>query len=457
MLEVCVLPPEYHQFERNGRYLFIDPRNFIWFSTDDVGKLIIKLLDERAGDINDVIEGVAEKLGGKSEDDLSRISSYVVSFTQGLLKAGFLHVGAYVLRKDLPRDQLPRPQIMYLHLSNGCNLRCPYCYNQEHRFELKREKKELPRDTLSVKPKLEHFLRLIDQAAELGFREIKLTGGEALLNRDALLIARYARHKGLYVNLLTNATLITTTQMAEQVVASVDAVSISLDSKDPERHDAVRGVGTHGKVLAAIRLLRESGLKNLHINGVVTPMTVDSVDELLKFTWDEIGADQVTISGSAMQVSDPGNRWGSAGFVLNDEQYASLDDKAYEFYRTRENGKRPPAFRNQCGIGNGLISVDSNGDVYPCQTLHEKDFLSGNVFASDLKYVLDNSDIIKDARNTTVDTIEECNVCPVRYICSSGCRSEAWTREGSIKKRNKVLCPTFFKRSVNRLWDSLAE
>jgi len=55
-------------------------------------------------------------------------------------------------------------------------------------------------------------------------------------------------------------------------------------------------------------------------------------------------------------------------------------------------------------------------------------------------------------RSVSVDTIEECNVCPVRYICASGCRSEAYTREGDIYVRNKSTCPTFYKQAEEELW-----
>lgn len=450
MQRALVLPPEYHHFQRKDRYLFIDPRNFIWFSTDRLGKLIVESLAIR-GLLRDAMDVVLKESGGEVSSDSAL--TYVDRFIRGLLNIGFIHSGEYVLREDLPREQLPNPVVMYLHLSNGCNLRCPYCYNQEHRLGSTKERKA--NNGVAPAPRLENFLRLIDQASDLGFREVKLTGGEALLNKNAMLIARYAKHKGLFVNLLTNATLISP-KLAQEIVASVDVVSVSLDSKSPDDHDAIRGRGTHRKVLLAIQLLRQAGLKQLHINGVITPTTLNSVKELLAFAWDDMSASNVTISGSALQVSDPDDRWGAAAQMLNDEQYADLDDRTAEFYRERTKTTQAPGYRNQCGVGNGVLSVDSNGDIYPCQTLHERDFLCGNAFNDGLKHVIETSVVLRDARHATVDKIEECNVCPVRYICASGCRSEAYTREGGMLKRNKALCPTFYKRAVNELWNSVS-
>jgi sulfatase maturation enzyme AslB (radical SAM superfamily) len=62
--------------------------------------------------------------------------------------------------------------------------------------------------------------------------------------------------------------------------------------------------------------------------------------------------------------------------------------------------------------------------------------------------------MLKKMKRAAVDVIPECNVCPVRYICSAGCRSEAYTREGDFLARNRAMCPTYFEAAVDRLWAS---
>jgi radical SAM protein with 4Fe4S-binding SPASM domain len=129
-------------------------------------------------------------------------------------------------------------------------------------------------------------------------------------------------------------------------------------------------------------------------------------------------------------------------------------------FRNRKAAENPPVIsrysirRTQCGVGNGLVSVDSNGDLYPCQTMHLPEMLCGNVFETSLRHVLETSDRLQYARNMTVERLEDCPTCPMRYICSGGCRMEAYSREGRLNARNRDLCPMFFNQALDKLWMS---
>jgi len=277
----------------------------------------------------------------------------------------------------------------------------------------------------------ENFLKVLTEASALGISQLKLTGGEATLNKDFIRIAAHAKELGMRVNLLSNGGMIGE-KNAKAIVEAVDVVSISIDSKDPDGgHDAIRGNGSHQRAMDAIRHLRAAGLETLHINGVVTPTTLNSVEELLDHARGALNAQRVTLAGSLIDVRDSENRWGAKEQLLSEHDYRKLIETEYEYYKSR--GEIAGAhFTNQCGVGNHVVSVDPNGDIYPCQTLHEKPFIMGNAFSDGLKAVLDNHSVRDQTRLATVDKIPECNVCPVRYICASGCRAEAYTREGDF-------------------------
>ena len=315
---------------------------------------------------------------------------------------------------------------------------------------------------ISTEARTEDLLRVVDEAAEIGFIELKLTGGEALINRDALKIAERGKSHGLQINLLTNGLLVTE-EMAEKIAQVVDSISISLDSDKPEEHDAVRGKGTHAKVIEAIHRLRRAGIKNLHVNSVVTPVNMNSVDTFLDYAWNELKADEVTYAGSAIDVDDPTGRWGASEYVLTGEEYRQVYEQSKKFYQIQgvRRGRSKPKIvprsslrRRQCGVGNGIVSIDPNGDVYPCQTLHLPELRCGNVFKTSLRQVLENSGMLKKMKRAVVDILPECNVCPVRYVCAGGCRAEAYTREGDFLARNRAMCPTYFEMALDNLWDS---
>lgn len=453
-----VLPPEYHWFERDAKHLVIDPQNFIWFVTDQKGKVAFDGL-AKSGRPEDAAAALGALVGMSSGSPA--VTNYVSKYLQHLLNIGFLHEGEYK-RVEWGPGILETPAVMYMHLTSKCNLKCPYCYNQEHRANMIQLGRTPGESEISTEARTEDLLRVVDEAAEIGFIELKLTGGEALINRDALKIAERGKSHGLQINLLTNGLLVTE-EMAEKIAQVVDSISISLDSDKPEEHDAVRGKGTHAKVIEAIHRLRRAGIKNLHVNSVVTPVNMNSVDTFLDYAWNELKADEVTYAGSAIDVDDPTGRWGASEYVLTGEEYRQVYEQSKKFYQIQgvRRGRSKPKIvprsslrRRQCGVGNGIVSIDPNGDVYPCQTLHLPELRCGNVFKTSLRQVLENSGMLKKMKRAVVDILPECNVCPVRYVCAGGCRAEAYTREGDFLARNRAMCPTYFEMALDNLWDS---
>lgn len=435
-----VLPHEMHEFQREDKFLFFDPVSFVWFQTDGLGKGVVDGLS-RGGGLRDAAAEVA-RLAGAPVDDAEVYASRAI---EQLLRIGFLHEGEYRPR-EFGSEVADVPFILYLHMTARCNLRCPYCYNQENRFQLW----HAPVGTF------EQFAGIVDEAAALGFSEVKLTGGEALLNKDTLRIARHARERGLRVNLLTNGTLVNEGNVRE-IVEAVHAVSLSLDSADPGEHDVVRGKDTWRQVIEAIRLLKEAGIEYLHLNSVVTPVNKGSIEEFLEFAWEEIQAQKVTLAPTGIDVSDPTSRWGAKKFQLTPDDMWEVY-RSQKAFQSRKAAEDPPIIprdsirRTQCGVGNGLVSIDSNGDLYPCQTMHMPEMRCGNVFETSLRDVLRTSGILNQCRTMTVDRLEDCPTCPMRYICSGGCRMEAYSREGRLNARNRELCPIFFNQALDKLW-----
>lgn len=449
-----LVPPEHYSFARDSKYLFFDPVNFIWFVTDGKGKAVVDEI-ARTQSSEAAAEALVRLLG--YEIHSSAVAEYVDKYVGYLLRIGFLHEDEYK-RARLPSGIADRQQVLYLHLTSKCNLHCPYCYNQEHRIELIQIGKIADSSSISTEGRTEDFLKVINEAAQLGFLEIKLTGGEATLNKDFLLMARLAKSQGMRVNLLTNGTLITP-NLARDIAEVVDSVSLSIDSANPEKHDAVRGRGTHAKVVQAFRLLKEAGIKCMHVNAVITPANIDSVGDFLDYAFNDLKADRVTTAGSDIQVDDPENRWGAAAYQLGEDQQYRLYEQTHEFYSTRGAAffsptSRSRLFRRQCGAANGIVSIDANGDVYPCQTLHRPEFRCGNAFKSGLGRVLVESAVLRNVRGSVVDILPECQICAVRYICAGGCRAEAYSRQGNFLAWNRTMCKTLFATAINQLWNS---
>lgn len=166
-----------------------------------------------------------------------------------------------------------RRRIDYLRISvtDRCNLRCIYCMPHEIKpIEFKK--------ILSY----EEIIRVVQVAAELGIRRIRLTGGEPLMRRNILyLIKRISETRGIEdLSLTTNGILLE--DMAEQLKeAGLSRVNVSLDSLSPTRYADITRGGDIQRVLRGIKKAQQVGLTPVKLNVVVVRDLND--DEIIDF------------------------------------------------------------------------------------------------------------------------------------------------------------------------------
>ena len=116
------------------------------------------------------------------------------------------------LPNDIPRSN--HSMHIYFEVTNMCNLKCEYCYN----------------DSGSVKHselQLEQFFSIIDDMTDrLSLSSITFSGGEPLLKRDIFHMLNYCKYKGIKVYLITNGTLID--ERVYHYLQLVDHITVSL-------------------------------------------------------------------------------------------------------------------------------------------------------------------------------------------------------------------------------------
>lgn len=126
------------------------------------------------------------------------------------------------------KDRFSRT-IDYLRISvtDRCNLRCLYCMPAGGVEPVKHK------DILSY----EEIIRIAQNAARLGVRKIRLTGGEPLTRRNIAFLISSIRHiNGIQdLSMTTNGILLE--KYAQTLAdAGLDRVNISLDSLNEERY-----------------------------------------------------------------------------------------------------------------------------------------------------------------------------------------------------------------------------
>ncbi|QDZ07664.1 GTP 3',8-cyclase MoaA [Sphingomonas panacisoli] len=144
--------------------------------------------------------------------------------------------------------------ISYLRVSvtDRCDLRCRYCMAEQMTF--------LPKSALLG---LEEIAIVAERFIARGVTKIRLSGGEPLVRRDVIDLARrLGRHIGHGLDELTMTT--NGTRLADHAGALHDAgvrrINVSLDSRDPDRFRYITRHGDVARVLDGIAAAKTVGL-----------------------------------------------------------------------------------------------------------------------------------------------------------------------------------------------------
>jgi Fe-coproporphyrin III synthase len=144
---------------------------------------------------------------------------------------------------NLTGDRLRALPMLILYITDGCNSRCITC-----------DIWKLPRRNMS----LELVERLTGEFAALGVKRVLLSGGEAMQHPHWPEIAQMIRAVGAKVMLLTNGLALK--KQADQVIANVDELTVSLDGATPETYHAIRGVNALPVILEGISAVSAAGI-----------------------------------------------------------------------------------------------------------------------------------------------------------------------------------------------------
>ena len=171
---------------------------------------------------------------------------------------------------ELPaEDQRPVGSRLWLYTNFDCNLHCDYC--------CVRSSPTAPRRELGF----ERVQRIAREAAELGVKEILVTGGEPFLLEDiGEILACCAAAAPTTV--LTNGMLFTGRRAESLRALPRDRIvlQISLDSATPDRHDLHRGPGSWERASEGIQHARAQGFR---VRLAATVSTVAEAEEFRHF------------------------------------------------------------------------------------------------------------------------------------------------------------------------------
>jgi uncharacterized protein len=314
----------------------------------------------------------------------------------------------------------------YLHITYACNLTCTHCYAKAGQGA-------------SPAMAVEDIARLVQDAAQAGFRKAVITGGEPMVHpqRDVLLDALATLRdevKPLQPVLRTNLTYSLTQELIQRLAHSTDQVVVSIDG-DETSHDARRGAGTYARTVANLRvLLAANPTTEVCITAVLTAEQMGgSEGDSVRALGEELG---VRVRNKSVLPLGRG-----ADLGLTPEFYSSLEDGAEAVaYGTH--------ISSTCGLGMNLY-IGPGGECYPCYALMGKRHQLGNAFAEGLGKVLERNNAY---RQVTVDSNLKCHMCALRYVCGGFCR--AWSVDDDPDSP-AIDCTTLHTRAIRQLNNAL--
>lgn len=162
----------------------------------------------------------------------------------------------------MPLDTFGR-SIDYLRISliDHCNLRCVYCMPLSG-LQYSRS------DELLSAAEIERVARA---ALNVGFRKIRLTGGEPTLRPDLLdIVERLGGLSGLRDLAMTTNGILLPRLAKRLAAASLRRVNVHLDTLHPGRLQRIMRFGTVDEIWAGIEAAEAAGLRPIKINVVVT-------------------------------------------------------------------------------------------------------------------------------------------------------------------------------------------
>ena len=321
-----------------------------------------------------------------------------------------------------------QPLSVLAELTYRCNLQCPYCYNP---LDLAGY-----RDELSV----QRWERVVDEAANLGALQMHFSGGEPTLRPDDLwvLVAR-ARSRGLYTNLITQGTFLTSALLGRLETAGLDHVQISVQAAHAHAADFIAGASVHAKKLDALRRACATNMA-VTLNCVLHRANIDDVEAIIALA-ESAGVRRIELAN----VQFYGWAFLNRAALMPSREQVTRAALAVEAAQRRLAGKIEIAhvladyyerFPKPCmdGWGRKFMTIAPDGRVFPCPAAPAITGLRfDNVRDKALADIWNASPAFQAFRGSEWMP-EPCRSCERREIDWGGCRCQAFLLTGDAAR-----------------------
>lgn len=321
----------------------------------------------------------------------------------------------------------PETLTAWLHVTNACNLDCPYCYVRKSSA------------TVSEEVGQKAIQRVLESARQHGFKRAKLkyAGGEATLQFSLVrwlheVASDYAHSLGLDLRevVLSNGVRITPAMAAwfaqtrVKLMISLDGVGAVHDQQRPTRG----GRGTFRQIEHSIdRVLLPAGVRpdiSITLTGLNAPGAKDAVrwalDRRLPVSLNFYRQNPLSMSRADLEIEEQTIIDGMLAAYSVFEEILPEEP----FLDGLLDRVQMSAHAHTCGVQHSYVVITHEGKLAQCQ-MHLNQNL-GPATSGDLLPLVSTGPI----QNLSVEEKEGCRECEFRYRCSGGCPVETYRATG---------------------------
>ncbi len=327
--------------------------------------------------------------------------------------------------------EIPAPYSLVAELTHRCPLHCVYCSNP---LALKSEPDELA---------TADWLRVLDEARELGVVQLHFSGGEPLERQDLEVLVRRGRELDFYTNLITSGIGLSEERARRLAAAGLDSLQLSVQAAEAGLSDAIAGLKSFRAKRQVAEMTRRVNLP-LSMNVVLHRLNLDQLAEIVDLcaAW---GAERLELAnaqyyGWALANREqllPARDQLERAEAVYQRRKADLKDKM-ELIWVRPDYYEP--FPKPCmgGWGQIHLTVSPDGTALPCPVASTIATLRfDSVRERSLGWIWRESPSFNRFRG--FDWMPEpCRSCERRAQDFGGCRCQAFALTGDAANTDPV-------------------
>ena len=351
----------------------------------------------------------------------------------------------------VPRVRQPATLSAWLHITEACNLNCPYCYVHKSPTTMREDTGHRAVD------------KLVQVAAKHGYKalNLKYAGGEPTLSFPLVeAVHTHAAHAAAREGLALEGVILTNgvrvpDEMLDFLQGSRLRMMVSLDG-GPAAHDRVRasrdGQSTYAAVAGTVQRALRRGMQPT-ISITLTALTLDGAAEAVAFAMERDLPFHMNFYRECAAASER-----PSPLVPDLGQLVETVRRVFDLIATYPTYPLPLAgildrtrldipHEMTCSAGRDYLAVNTRGQISACQMLLEDPWAS---LADD-----DPLDAIRRSAGSVFAAPAEtsdCHDCPWRAACAGGCPLMRDTpNHAHYCQAYQVLLPELVRLEAQRL------